>query len=210
MKQAVTLLLIVFPLTAVAQVFRWVDENGKVHYGDRPIAREVRSVPVLREAKPRESIPSPGMKADEVRKAYGDPDRTQQVSTKRGDTVIWSYHKSRLAAKGFVVKIEGGEVTEVSTDSSSDSAPSVAPAKPQASGQTGSGAVADTGRAEDYQARQAAREAAEKARRCDSLRASMQRVESAERRGGSAAAMDNLRAEKRNYGDQMSSQGCGS
>ena len=36
MKNFVRVLLMVAPLVVDASVYKWVDENGKVHYGDRP------------------------------------------------------------------------------------------------------------------------------------------------------------------------------
>jgi hypothetical protein len=195
-------LLALVPLCAVAQVFRWVDEHGKVHYGDRPIAKDATTVPVLREAKPRDSVPTPGMKAEDVRKAYGEPDRTQNLQTKAGNTVVWTYRKSKLITKDFVLKLEGGEVTEVSTDSWSGGSPAAKAAEAQASARTASEAPP----APDYQAQQAA----EKEQRCASLRENTQRIEIQERRGGSAASMDSLREQTRQARDQMWSQRCGS
>ena len=36
MKNFIRILLMAAPLVANASVYKWVDENGKVHYGDRP------------------------------------------------------------------------------------------------------------------------------------------------------------------------------
>ncbi len=203
------LLLALFSLSVQAQVYRWVDDKGKVHYGDRPIAKEVRNVPVLREAKRQDSVPQPGMTAEEVRKRYGEPERVQKTSTKNGVTLVWTYRKSKLSSQDFVVKIEGGEVVEVLTDTAA-SAPPMA-AAPQAP----AGNVSDQGRFAVSESDRAAaledearREAAEKNRRCAALRENMQSIENQERRGGSAATMDRLREEKRKYGDQAWSQGC--
>lgn len=210
MRQLSLLLLAMLPLCAEAQVFRWVDDNGKVHYGDRPIAKEAKVVPVLREAKPQESVPTPGMKAEEVRKKYGEPDRAQNIQTKTGATLIWTYRKSKLVPKDFVVKIEGGEVTEVSTDTGIDNG-QLSPAKAQAAErQAAFDNAAAAAREETYQQQAASRAEAEKRQRCDGLRAQQQRVAEAERRGGSAGRMDSLREDKRGYGDQMWSLGCGS
>jgi hypothetical protein len=211
MRRLSLLLLAMLPLCAEAQVFRWVDENGKVHYGDRPIAKEVKAVPVLREAKPQESVPVPGMKAEDVRKKYGEPERAQDIQTKTGTTLIWTYRKSKLVPKDFVVKLEGGEVTEVSTDTGMGTGQPLSATKAQAAERQAtfdSGAAA--ARDESYQQQAASRAEAEKKQRCDDLGARQQRVAEAERRGGSAGRMDALREEKRGYGDQMWSLGCGS
>jgi hypothetical protein len=205
--RAALLLVLALPLCVHAQVYRWVDEKGKVHYGDRPIAKEVKSVPVLREAKPQESAPAPGMKAEEVRKVWGEPERTQKISTKAGEVLIWTYGRSKQVARGFVVKIEGGEVTEVVTDTGLDDARSAAPPRqPELQAGTGGSAEAE----QRHQQEEARQQAVAKERRCAGMRESLQRIESQERRGGGAATMDRLREEKRQYGERMWSEGCGS
>jgi hypothetical protein len=194
------LLLCILPFGVGAQVFRWVDEKGKVHYGDRPIAKEVREVPVLREARPAEAVlPAPGMKVEELRKSYGEPERVRTVRSRNGETLFWSYSKP----KSFVVKIENGEVAEVATDSQATAAtpPVVQPAQVQAKG-TPAMAIPEQepdGRRNDAQAT-----------RCEHLKERAARIQDAERRGGSAGSMDRLREERRRLSDQMFSAGCGS
>lgn len=195
------LLLCILPFSVGAQVYRWVDEKGKVHYGDRPIAKEVREVPVLREARPAEAaLPAPGMKVEELRKSYGEPERVRTVRSRNGEPLFWSYSKP----KSFVVKIENGEVVEVATDSLATAAtpPAVQPAQVQAKGVPATAAVPeqqpDSGR-NDAQAT-----------RCEHLKERAARIKDAERRGGSARSMDSLREEGRRLSDQMFSAGCGS
>lgn len=44
MRNAVTILFLLLPLTAAAQVYSWKDASGKIHYSDQPPAeRNVRS-----------------------------------------------------------------------------------------------------------------------------------------------------------------------
>src|ERR1043165_7661563 len=45
------LLLIFLPLAAPAQVYKWVDERGRVQYGDKPPA-DVRATPLPQPAYP--------------------------------------------------------------------------------------------------------------------------------------------------------------
>ena len=58
MKNFIRILLMAAPLVVNASVYKWVDENGKVHYGDRPqggqptVEIQVDTVP--------EAQPSPG------------------------------------------------------------------------------------------------------------------------------------------------------
>lgn len=208
-RAALALLLTVSSLCASAQVYRWVDEKGRVHFGDRPIAKEMTVVPVLREARPQESVPSPGMKAAELRKAYGNPDRTESRRTLAGETLVWTYRKSKQVGKDFIVKIEDGAVTEVFTDSWLGSGPSAAiPRLPAGEGRYAAHGAGDAAVSNEYQEQQARSEGAAKKRHCDDLKANLQSVENDERRGGSASRMDGLRERKRSYSDQMWSQGC--
>jgi hypothetical protein len=145
------------------------------------------------------------MKAADVRTAYGDPERIQKFSTRNGETEIWTFRKSKRVQKDFVAKIEGGEVVEVATDTAAE----VSPQQRTPAGLPGSAAAA----ADAEQQRQQAvvrEEAEQRERRCASLRESVQRVEAMERRGGSAASMDSLREQKRQYSEKLWSQGCGS
>jgi len=204
-NKAVLLVLAMVPLCVQAQVYRWVDETGKVHYGDRPVAKEVSRVRGLIDpTAAADALPKPGMKADDVRAAYGDPERTRKVSTKNGETEFWTYARGKRVKRDFVVKIEGGEVTEVSTDSGAQAS------QPAIAASAGEGAKAAEAGYQPQPQAAAQREAEQKERRCTDLRESIQRIENQERRGGSAASMDSLREQKRQYGERMRSQGCGS
>lgn len=39
-----TLLIILFPVSAVSEVYKWKDEHGRVHYGDRPNGQEADEI----------------------------------------------------------------------------------------------------------------------------------------------------------------------
>jgi hypothetical protein len=197
------LVLAILPLVAQAQVYRWVDEKGKVHYGDRPLGTENSRVRGLIDPTAAgEKLPQPGMKADEVRAAFGEPERIRKVSTKAGETEVWAYSRGKRTKRDFVVRIEGGEVVEVATDTASDAV------RPAAVSNSQDAAKATA--AADYQQQQAAaqREAEYKDRHCTSLRESYQRIENQERRGGSGSMMDSLREQKRQYSEKLSAQGC--
>lgn len=206
MNKAVLLVLAALPLCAQAETYRWVDENGKVHYGDRPMGKDVKRVNGLREAKPAEALPAPGMKADDLRKTYGEPERVQKISNKNGETQIWTYRKSKQVTRDFVVKIEGSEVAEVQTDTAATSRPVAAAQESAADAQARAKAAAES----DYRNRQEAaqREAEQKERHCADLREDVRRLESQERRGGSGAAMDGLRERRRQASDRLWSAGC--
>ena len=210
MNKTIGLLLLVLPLCAQAEMYRWVDDNGKVHYGDRPMGTGVKRVPGLYEPKATESLPAPGTKVEDLRKTYGEPDRIQRISTKSGETLIWSYGRSKQVKREFVVKIEAGEVTEVHTDLTTESR---APAVPQASSVEVQAQARARGQAAEDAAYERERQASQayaddKRQRCQYLRENLQDVESRQRRGGSAATMDSLREQRRQIGDQLSAQGC--
>jgi hypothetical protein len=205
-NKAVLLVLAALPLCAQAEMYRWVDENGKVIYGDRPMGKEVKRVNGLREPKAVEAMPAPGMKADDLRKIHGEPDRVQKISTKSGETQIWTYRKSKQVARDCIVKIEGGEVVEVQTDSAATSRPAVSAQESAADAQARTKAAAE----DAYRSRQASvmREAEQKEQRCAVLRENLRRLESQERSGGSAASMDSLREQRRQASDRLWSSGC--
>lgn len=206
MNKAVLLILAALPLCAQAEMYRWVDENGKVRYGDRPVGKEVKRVAGLYEPKATEAMPTPGMKADDLRKTYGEPERVQKINTKNGETQIWTYSKSKQVKRDFVVKVEGGEVTEVLTDSASDNRPAPV-AQPSAAEVKARAKAAEEA---EYRQQQeiAQSQAATKARRCASLREDVQNIENRQRRGGSAGTMDSLREQKRQASDRLSAEGC--
>lgn len=203
MKKSVLLVLAVLPLLAQAQVYRWVDDKGKVHYGDRPLGAENSRVRGLIDPNAAaDAPPKPGMKADALRAAYGDPERVRTVSTKNGETEVWAYRKSKRVKRDFVAKIEAGEVVEVVTETVADAAPPAVVSNAQGNAK----AAADV----EYRQQQvmAQQDAEQKERRCAGLRESVQRVENQERRGGSPAYMESLREQKRQYSEKLWSQGC--
>jgi hypothetical protein len=191
------------PLFAQAQVYRWVDDKGKVHYGDRPLGTENSRVRGLIDPNAvADALPKPGMKADELRANYGDPERIRTVSTKNGDTEIWAYGKSKRVKRGFTAKIEAGEVVEVVTETVADAAPPAVASNAQGNAR----AAADA----EYRQQQAIvqQDAEQKEQRCAGLRENIQRIENQGRRGGSAASMESLREQKRQYSEKLWAQGC--
>ena len=59
MKKILLLIVFMMPLVVHASVYKWVDENGKVHYGDQPQA----SQPTV-EMKIDETAPAPSFSDD--------------------------------------------------------------------------------------------------------------------------------------------------
>ena len=92
---------------ASAQAYRWVDEKGKVHYGDRPPSNASAYVPGTRSAKARESGGpiNPGMTPDEVREVFGKPDDVRTVTSRMGQVQYWTYRKPPKGQKtGYTIK----------------------------------------------------------------------------------------------------------
>ena len=190
---------------AAAQAYRWVDENGKVHYGDRPPSSANASVRGTRSAKPRTGDPvTPGMSPAEVLDSFGKPDHVRKVATAAGEAQFWTYRKPQGQSSSYTVKIENGVVTEVSSEETQQSAAS-AP-KPPATAPSAAAATAPAG--PDTSERQAQADAEKRARECASLRDRLRGADDAARRGGSAQTMDRLREDKRRYDQRLSELGC--
>jgi hypothetical protein len=69
MKNLTLLLFLIAPIAAYAGVYKWVDENGKVHYGDQPQA----SKPAV-ELNIDETAPAP---------SYSDEDLSREEKRER-------------------------------------------------------------------------------------------------------------------------------
>src|SRR3990172_2259568 len=189
---------------AAAQAYRWVDEKGKVHYGDRPPSTARASVAGPRSAKPRTGEPvTPGMKPEEVHEIFGRPDHVRKVASATGEAQYWTYRRPKGQSSSYVVKFEDGAVTEVSSEESTAGAP--AP-KPPAAAPSAAATTAAAG--PDPAQRQAQTEAATHARECASVRDRLRGADDAARRGGSAQTMDRLRQDRRRYDERLSELGC--
>lgn len=69
------LILALLPLLASAEVYKWTDENGNVHFGDRPKNLNKAEVVEIREQK------TGSMVSDSQKAAYKYDARVQSVST---------------------------------------------------------------------------------------------------------------------------------
>ncbi len=189
---------------ASAQAYRWVDEKGKVHYGDRPPAAATASVPGTRSAKPRTGDPvTPGMKPEEVQEVFGKPDHVRKVATAAGEALYWTYRKPKGQTSSYTIKIESGVVTEVSSEAAQPPAPSAPAAQRPATPPAETAAAGP-----DPSVQQAQAEAAARERQCATTRERIRNAENAARRGGSAQAMDQLREDRRRHEARLSELGC--
>jgi hypothetical protein len=189
---------------AAAQAYRWVDEKGKVHYGDRPPSTASAAVAGTRSAKPRTGDPvAPGMRPEEVQEIFGKPDRVRKVASAAGEAQYWTYRRPKGQSSTYVIKFENGAVTEVSAEESAASAP--AP-KPPVAVPSPSATTAAAG--PDPAERQAQSAAERRARECASARDRLRGADDAARRGGSAQTMDRLREDRRRHEQRLSELGC--
>lgn len=200
---------------SIAQAYRWVDEKGKVHYGDRPPSTASASVPGTRSAKPREGGPiEPGMKPDEVKAMFGEPDEVRTVTTRMGQAQYWAYRKPPKGQKtSYTIKFEAGSVAEVEQGSQTAAAqPGQAAMRPAAAGAPPPPAGAREGAVQTSAAApQAVRQdpdAAARERDCARVRESARETDARMRAGASAQQMDRMRDERRRYDQKLSELGC--
>ncbi len=190
---------------AAAQAYRWVDENGKVHYGDRPPSTANASVRGTRGAKPRTGeLVTPGMKPEEVLDTFGPPDHVRKVASAAGEAQYWTYRRPKGQTSSYVVKFEAGTVTEVSSEESAAGAPAPKPAAAATPAAPTTAAAGPDPSAE----REARAEADRRAKECASTRERLRSADEAARRGGSAQSMDRLREDRRRYDDRLRELGC--
>jgi hypothetical protein len=197
---------------AAAQAYRWVDEKGKVHYGDRPPTTANASVPGTRSAKPRTGDPvTPGMKPEEVLEAFGKPDRVRKVASASGEAQYWTYFRPKGQSSTYTIKFEHGAVTEVASEESTGGAPAAKAAatapKPPAAAPSPGTATAAAG-PDPSAEREARAEAERRTRECAAARDRLRSADDAARRGGSAQTMDRLREDRRRYEQRLSELGC--
>ena len=209
---ALALALAAASTTAVAQAYRWVDDKGKVHYGDRPPSIATAAVPGTRSAKPREGGPvEPGMKPDEVKALFGEPDEVRTVTTRMGQAQYWAYRKPPKGQKtSYTIKFEGGTVTEVEQGTQSAAAP--APARPATAVPAPAAGPRESTVVTSAEAPQQARpdpDAAARERECSQTRERARETDAAMRAGASAQQMDRMRENRRRYDQKLSELGCG-
>lgn len=79
-------LLVALPWWAQAQLYRWVDENGVVNYGDRPPPSRTKGVRTLNEGAGNVSV-VPGLSKDELQRLRerDEQQRLQQLERENED-----------------------------------------------------------------------------------------------------------------------------
>jgi hypothetical protein len=210
MKKAFLVLVLAYCGSSWAQAYKWVDEKGKVHYGDRPPTQDTKAVMGTRNAPaPKAGNPvDPGMTVAEVKKILGEPDHVRVITTAAGQSELWTYAPGKNRSNTLQLKFEGGKVSEVASDSaarSATAAPAAAPAPaPAAAPAAPSRAAAQP----DPAIAERERQQKEKAAACDRLNEELRNTDNAARQGGSAATMDSLRQRRQRIMGDLSSKGC--
>lgn len=189
-----------------AQAYKWVDEKGKVHYGDRPPTQDTKTVMGTRNAPaPKAGNPvDPGMSVAEVKKILGEPDHVRVITTAAGQSELWTYAPNKSRPNTLQLKFEGGKVSEVAADSAAKSSAMIAPARAPAAAPAAPPAVA----AQQDAAAEQARQQKEKAAACERLNDELRNADNAARQGGSAATMDSLRQRRQKIQGDLSAKGC--
>jgi hypothetical protein len=210
-RLSIALVLAAASAGATGQAFRWVDENGKVHYGDRPPSNSSTYVRGTRNAKAPDGGPiAPGMTPDEVRTAFGKPDDVRTVTTRMGQVQYWNYRKPPKGQKtGYTIKFEGGQVSEVTTEQSAQAAIAPVPTGPATapSGAVGAGPAVQTVAGTSQQSQQD-RAAAARERECASVRDRARDIDARMRAGATGQQMDRMREERRKQDQKLSELGC--
>jgi hypothetical protein len=73
MTRYLTLALCLLALPAAAELYKWTDENGKVHYSDQPPPANVKKSETITAPKPQVAAPPPAATAPGAKPATGGP-----------------------------------------------------------------------------------------------------------------------------------------
>ncbi|WP_211224933.1 DUF4124 domain-containing protein [Neptunomonas japonica] len=88
------LLICLMPLLASAEIYRWTDENGKIHYSDKaPPGVKVEKKTYVNVATPWRKIPKPEVNSEEG-VLVGQSDSVESSSTEKSDNSELSADKS--------------------------------------------------------------------------------------------------------------------
>ena len=88
-----TLMLALFSLTAHAEIYKWTDENGKVHFSDKPVGEKAKALDI----KVQKSNPSSAKTKDERKQRAEGFLRARQEEREEAEKKI--AEKKRLKAK---------------------------------------------------------------------------------------------------------------
>lgn len=120
-KSLIWIFLVVLTAPVQAGVYKWVDENGRVHYGDKPISQNADEVrikdqygsgqsdqPASRYEMQQRFLRAREEDRNEKKRAKADAKRKQAEATLRCEQAKREYKKYRHAGSVYV-KGKGGE-----------------------------------------------------------------------------------------------------
>jgi hypothetical protein len=111
------LLCVLFPLVAHAQIYKWVDEKGRVHYGEKPppgaksstVRKEASAPPAAPKAPPDVSSQEAEFKRRQIERAQAEEAKAQDAKRRQGQC---QQARTRLADAEFAGRhytYKGGE-----------------------------------------------------------------------------------------------------
>lgn len=98
--------MLVFTAVASAQMYRWVDGDGKVHYSNTPPPAGAKAKTIIAPASPSAPAASPDAAAEDARKGPLTPAEQEQALRKRQMDAQKAQEKAALARKDDEAKKE--------------------------------------------------------------------------------------------------------
>ncbi len=98
--------MLVFTAVASAQMYRWVDKDGKVHYTNTPPPPGVKAKTIIAPAGPSAPAASPDATAEDARKGPLTPVEQEQAFRKRQMDAQKAQEKTEQARKDTEAKQE--------------------------------------------------------------------------------------------------------
>lgn len=114
--RAVLLILSLLPMLAAAEIYRWTDEQGRVHFGQRPVAGaepvEVRPQVIERDShtRERESRTQRFYEARREEKQQASAAAARQREERAGECRQWRERLAQIAeGRRYFHQTDGGE-----------------------------------------------------------------------------------------------------
>ena len=82
MKNIFFTLLLLIPLSAQAEIYKWTDEQGNTHYGDKPVSQNVEQLKIDSTPSPVKQNDSEKESRDEMRQRVSDSLETDRLAKK--------------------------------------------------------------------------------------------------------------------------------
>lgn len=82
MKNIYLALLLLIPFPAQAEIYKWTDEQGNIHYGDKPLTHNVEQLKIDSSPSPSKQNDSEKESRDEMRQRVTDSLETDRLAKK--------------------------------------------------------------------------------------------------------------------------------